>query len=137
MRAPPAAGLTRTRTVGTSPGADRPSPGDTGLEVPLAELLEHSRAGAAAIDPAFADATGALARDMRVRPTFAWFAGRHDDAGGRGKPNRLELGAVQAVEQRIAALTGSALDALSAAGTAEPAAPTPAELAVAATRRPR
>ena len=46
-----------------------------------------------------------------------------------------ELGAVQAVEQRIAALTGSALDALTAADVAEPAAGQLAELAVTATRR--
>jgi geranylgeranyl diphosphate synthase type I len=46
-----------------------------------------------------------------------------------------ELGAVQSVEQRIAALTGSALDALSAADIAEPAASQLAELAIAATRR--
>jgi geranylgeranyl diphosphate synthase, type I len=46
-----------------------------------------------------------------------------------------ELGAVQAVEQRIAALTGSALDALSAAEVVEPAASQLAELAIAATRR--
>ncbi|WP_219416590.1 polyprenyl synthetase family protein [Pseudonocardia nigra] len=46
-----------------------------------------------------------------------------------------ELGAVQAVEQRIAALTGSALDALSAAEVAEPAASQLADLAVTATRR--
>jgi geranylgeranyl diphosphate synthase type I len=48
-----------------------------------------------------------------------------------------ELGAVQAVEQRIAALTGSALDALGAAPVAEPAASRLADLAVAATRRHR
>ncbi len=48
-----------------------------------------------------------------------------------------ELGAVQAVEQRIAALTGSALDALAAASVAEPAAGELAELAVTATRRRR
>ena len=48
-----------------------------------------------------------------------------------------ELGAVQAVEQRIAALTGSALDALSTAGVSEPAASRLADLAVAATRRRR
>ena len=48
-----------------------------------------------------------------------------------------ELGAVQAVEQRIAALTGSALDCLSAARVAEPAATRLAELAVSATRRRR
>jgi geranylgeranyl diphosphate synthase type I len=48
-----------------------------------------------------------------------------------------ELGAVAAVEQRIAALTGSALDALAAARIAEPAASRLAELAVAATRRRR
>ena len=48
-----------------------------------------------------------------------------------------ELGAVQAVEQRIAALTGSALDALAAGAIAEPAASRLADLAVAATRRRR
>ncbi|MCW0213253.1 MAG: polyprenyl synthetase family protein [Pseudonocardia sp.] len=46
-----------------------------------------------------------------------------------------ELGAVQAVEQRIAALTGSALDALSAADLREPGASALADLAVRATRR--
>jgi geranylgeranyl diphosphate synthase type I len=49
----------------------------------------------------------------------------------------VELGAVQAVEQRIAALTGSALDALAAAPVTEPAATELAELAVTATRRRR
>ena len=49
----------------------------------------------------------------------------------------VELGAVQAVEQRIAALTGSALDALAAAPVAAPAATQLAELAVTATRRRR
>jgi geranylgeranyl diphosphate synthase type I len=49
----------------------------------------------------------------------------------------VELGAVQAVEQRIAALTGSALDALAAAPVIEPAATELAELAVTATRRRR
>jgi geranylgeranyl diphosphate synthase type I len=48
-----------------------------------------------------------------------------------------ELGAVQAVEQRIAALTGSALDALGASGVAEPGRGRLADLAVAATRRRR
>ncbi len=48
-----------------------------------------------------------------------------------------DLGAVQAVEQRIAALTGSALDALAAAPVTEPAATELAELAVTATRRRR
>jgi geranylgeranyl diphosphate synthase type I len=59
-----------------------------------------------------------------------------DDAGvERVRGLLTELGAVQAVEQRIAALTGSALDALSAADVAEPAASQLAELAVTATRR--
>lgn len=48
-----------------------------------------------------------------------------------------ELGAPQAVEQRIAALTGSALDALSVGRVAEPAAGRLADLAIAATRRHR
>jgi geranylgeranyl diphosphate synthase type I len=61
-----------------------------------------------------------------------------DDAGvDRVRGLLDELGAVQAVEQRIAALTGSALDALSAAPVAEPAASRLADLAVAATRRHR
>ena len=46
-----------------------------------------------------------------------------------------DLGAARAVEQRIAALTGSALDALATADVAEPAAAKLAELAVAAGRR--
>jgi geranylgeranyl diphosphate synthase, type I len=59
-----------------------------------------------------------------------------DEAGvERVRDLLAELGAVQTVEQRIAALTGSALDALSAADIAEPAASQLAELAVAATRR--
>jgi geranylgeranyl diphosphate synthase type I len=59
-----------------------------------------------------------------------------DDAGvDRVRDLLTELGAVQAVEHRIAALTGSALDALSAADVAEPAATQLAELAVTATRR--
>jgi geranylgeranyl diphosphate synthase type I len=59
------------------------------------------------------------------------------DAAGVDRVRGLlaELGAVQAVEQRIAALTGSALDALSAADVAEPAASQLAELAITATRR--
>jgi geranylgeranyl diphosphate synthase type I len=48
-----------------------------------------------------------------------------------------ELGAVAAVEQRIAVLTASALDALGAVPVAEPAASRLADLAVAATRRRR
>ncbi|GAA1837335.1 polyprenyl synthetase family protein [Pseudonocardia ailaonensis] len=46
-----------------------------------------------------------------------------------------ELGAVQAVEQRIAALTGAALDALTTAEIAEPAASALQDLAIRATRR--
>ncbi|CAA9430843.1 MAG: Geranylgeranyl diphosphate synthase [uncultured Pseudonocardia sp.] len=61
-----------------------------------------------------------------------------DDAGvDRIRSVLVDLGAAQAVEQRIAALTGSALDALSVADVAEPAATRLAELAVAATRRQR
>lgn len=61
-----------------------------------------------------------------------------DDAGvARIRTLFSELGAVQAVEQRIAALTGSALDCLSAARVGEPAATKLAELAVTATRRRR
>ncbi|MDN5857233.1 MAG: polyprenyl synthetase family protein [Pseudonocardia sp.] len=61
-----------------------------------------------------------------------------DDAGlARVCTLFAELGAVQAVEQRIAALTGSALDCLSAARVTEPAATRLAELAVTATRRRR
>ena len=61
---------------------------------------------------------------------------RLDEAGvERVRGLLTDLGAVQAVEQRIAALTGSALDALSVADVAEPAASQLAELAVTATRR--
>jgi geranylgeranyl diphosphate synthase type I len=60
-----------------------------------------------------------------------------DDALDRVRNLLAELGAVQAVEQRIAALTGSALDALSTSAVAEPAASRLADLAVAATRRRR
>ncbi|GAA3229857.1 polyprenyl synthetase family protein [Pseudonocardia petroleophila] len=49
----------------------------------------------------------------------------------------VDLGAEQAVEQRIAAMTGSALDALSTADIEEPAATRLSELAIAATRRRR
>jgi geranylgeranyl diphosphate synthase type I len=48
-----------------------------------------------------------------------------------------ELGAVQAVEQRIATLTSSGLDALATVEIAEPARTQLADLAVAATRRTR
>jgi geranylgeranyl diphosphate synthase type I len=58
-----------------------------------------------------------------------------DVAVDRVRDLLTELGAVQSVEQRIAALTGSALDALSAADVVEPAASQLAELAIAATRR--
>jgi geranylgeranyl diphosphate synthase type I len=47
----------------------------------------------------------------------------------------VELGAVDAVEDRIAELTASALDALATAAVAEPAAARLADLAVATTRR--
>jgi geranylgeranyl diphosphate synthase, type I len=60
-----------------------------------------------------------------------------DDALDRVRDLLAELGAVQAVEQRIAALTGAALDALSTGAVAEPAASRLADLAVAATRRRR
>lgn len=59
------------------------------------------------------------------------------DAVERLRDLFTELGAVQAVEQRIAALTGAALDALTAADIAEPAATALQELAVRATRRHR
>jgi geranylgeranyl diphosphate synthase type I len=63
--------------------------------------------------------------------------GLTDETLGQVRDLLEELGAVQAVEQRIAALTGSALDALAAAPIAEPAATRLADLAVAATRRRR
>lgn len=59
-----------------------------------------------------------------------------DDAGlDRVRSVLSELGAVQVVEQRIAALTGSALDALDAAPVAEPGRGRLFELAERATRR--
>jgi geranylgeranyl diphosphate synthase type I len=60
-----------------------------------------------------------------------------DESLDRVRNLLVELGAVQAVEQRIASLTGSALDALSMGAVAEPAASRLADLAVAATRRRR
>lgn len=59
------------------------------------------------------------------------------DAAGvdRMRDMLLDLGAVKSVEQRIATLTGSALDALSSVEIEEPAATRLAELAVTATRR--
>jgi geranylgeranyl diphosphate synthase type I len=60
------------------------------------------------------------------------------DAGlDRVRALLVDLGAVAAVEQRIAELTGSALRALAAADVAEPAATRLAELAVATTNRHR
>ncbi|OLL71244.1 Geranylgeranyl pyrophosphate synthetase [Pseudonocardia sp. Ae168_Ps1] len=61
--------------------------------------------------------------------------GLPDDALDRARSALAELGAVQAVEQRIAALTGSALDALDAAPVAEPGRAHLFELAERATRR--
>ncbi|MFC4943468.1 polyprenyl synthetase family protein [Pseudonocardia sp. GCM10023141] len=78
--------------------------------------------------------------DTAARATVQAAVGDPDlDADGVDRIRALltELGAVQSVEQRIAALTGSALDALSTADVAEPAASQLAELAVAATRRHR
>jgi geranylgeranyl diphosphate synthase type I len=59
------------------------------------------------------------------------------DASGVSRIRDLltELGAVQAMEHRIAALTGSALDALSAVEIDEPAASELVQLATLATRR--
>ncbi|GAA2553655.1 polyprenyl synthetase family protein [Pseudonocardia hydrocarbonoxydans] len=60
-----------------------------------------------------------------------------DDGVDRVRGLLVDLGAEQAVEQRIAAMTGSALDALSTVEIEEPAATRLAELAIAATRRRR
>jgi len=57
------------------------------------------------------------------------------DGVDRVRSALTDLGAPQAVEERITTLTRSALDALAAAPVAEPAATELAELAVAATRR--
>jgi geranylgeranyl diphosphate synthase, type I len=78
--------------------------------------------------------------DTAARDAIAAAVGDPDlDADGVDRIRGLlsELGAVQSVEQRIAALTGSGLDALSTADVAEPAATRLAELAVSATRRHR
>lgn len=64
--------------------------------------------------------------------------GDHDLAGGRVEQARgvlLRLGAVRAVEDRIELLTGNAMDALSGAPIAEPAATRLRELAVTVTQR--
>jgi geranylgeranyl diphosphate synthase, type I len=78
--------------------------------------------------------------DTAARDAIAAAVGDPDlDADGVDRIRGLlsDLGAVQSVEQRIAALTGSGLDALSTADVAEPAATRLAELAVSATRRRR
>ncbi|MEJ3658932.1 polyprenyl synthetase family protein [Actinomycetes bacterium KLBMP 9759] len=78
--------------------------------------------------------------DEAAREAVTSAVGNPDlDADGveRVRSALVELGAAQAVEQRIAALTGSALDSLSAADVAEPAAAQLADLAVTATRRHR
>lgn len=59
------------------------------------------------------------------------------DTIGRVRELLVEVGAVAAVEQRIAALTGAALEALRAAELAEPAAARLTDLAIAATNRNR
>jgi geranylgeranyl diphosphate synthase type I len=87
---------------------------------------------------AIADERAAAQGRTAAREAVAAAVGDPDlDADGLDRVRGLlaDLGAVQAVEQRIAALTGSALDALSAAEIEEPAASQLAELAVAATRR--
>jgi geranylgeranyl diphosphate synthase, type I len=107
-RAPPAAALTRTGALGTAVGhstdtadgtADRPGPVDAGLatsvEAALVEFLERRRADTAGIDPAFAEATGALVDFVlcggkRIRPTFAWWGWR----GAGGDPDGADTGAV-------------------------------------------
>jgi len=79
-------------------------------------------------------------RDPAARDAVLAAVGDPDlDADGVERVRGLlaDLGAVQAVEQRIAALTGSALDALSAVDVDEPAASQLADLAVTATRRRR
>ncbi len=78
--------------------------------------------------------------DPSARDVIAAAVGNPDlDADGVDRVRGLlsELGAVQSVEQRIAALTGSGLDALATADVAEPAATRLAELAISATRRRR
>jgi geranylgeranyl diphosphate synthase type I len=78
--------------------------------------------------------------DMAAKDALLAAVGNPElDGGGveRVRDILTELGAAQAVEQRIAALTGSALDALSTVDVAEPAASRLADLAVTATRRRR
>jgi geranylgeranyl diphosphate synthase type I len=98
------------------------------------DLREGKRTLLLAIAVERAEAQGRTA----ARDTVTAAVGDPDlDADGldRVRGLLLELGAVQSVEQRIAALTGSALDALSTAEVGEPAATQLAGLAVAATRR--
>ena len=79
--------------------------------------------------------TGAATRRARGRRVRAVGDPISTRPGWTGCATLLaELGAVQAVEQRIAALTGSALAALGRARSSEPAATQLAELAVTATR---
>jgi geranylgeranyl diphosphate synthase type I len=73
----------------------------------------------------------ALLRDGLGRPDLG------DDDVARIRTVLVDVGAVDAVEQRIADLTESALDTLAGAPIAAPAADRLAELAVSATRRDR
>jgi geranylgeranyl diphosphate synthase type I len=81
-----------------------------------------------------------LLGDTAARNAVTAAVGNPDlDSAGVERVRTLltDLGAVQAVEQRIAALTGSALDALTTVDVREPAASQLAELAITATRRRR
>ncbi|MCW2632765.1 MAG: Geranyltranstransferase, partial [Pseudonocardia sp.] len=104
------------------PAGDDLREGKRTLLVALA-LREADRRGAAAASETITGALGADDLDERrigeVRAAFQ------------------ELGAVTAVEQRIEALTASALEALATAPAAEPAATRLAELAISVTRRVR
>jgi geranylgeranyl diphosphate synthase type I len=89
--------VSRPVTVETPSGRATPADAEllAGIEESLAEFVERKRAGAAAVDPAFADAAEALAAFVlgggkRIRPTFAWWGWR----GAGGDPADPEAPAV-------------------------------------------
>jgi geranylgeranyl diphosphate synthase type I len=89
--------VSRPSTVDTTSRRAAPADADllAGIEDALAEFVERKRAGAAAVDPAFADAAEALAAFVlgggkRIRPTFAWWGWR----GAGGNPDGPETPAV-------------------------------------------
>jgi geranylgeranyl diphosphate synthase type I len=107
-----------TRATG-KPAGDDLREGKRTLLIALGLQAAHGSAQAGVLRDALGDPRLSIETVQRVRDVLT------------------ELGAVDAVEQRIAALTSSAMVALASAGLEEPAAGKLADLAVAATSRDR